>query len=29
MDLAEAMTPQECMEELRLDDIRDKPWRIM
>ena len=28
MDVAGAMTPEECMEELQLDRIRDKPWHI-
>lgn len=28
MDLPGAMTPQECMEELALDNIKAKPWRI-
>lgn len=28
MDIAGAMTPEECMEELQLDRIRDKPWHI-
>jgi hypothetical protein len=28
MDIAGAMTPDECMEKLGLDNIRDKPWHI-
>jgi hypothetical protein len=28
MDLPGAMTPDECMEELELDSIRDKAWHI-
>jgi hypothetical protein len=28
MDLPGAMTPDECMDELGLDKIRDKPWQI-
>lgn len=28
MDLAGSMTPEECMDELCLDKIRDKPWHI-
>lgn len=28
MDIPGAMTPEECMEELELEHIRDKPWHI-
>jgi len=28
MDIAGAMSPEECMDELSLDRIRDKPWHI-
>jgi ADP-ribosylation factor-like protein 6 len=28
MDIAGASSPEECMEELQLDRIRDKPWHI-
>ena len=28
MDIPGALTPEECMEELQLDKIRDKPWHI-
>eukprot|EP00607_Mallomonas_marina_P007903 CAMPEP_0182423986 /NCGR_PEP_ID=MMETSP1167-20130531/10106_1 /TAXON_ID=2988 /ORGANISM="Mallomonas Sp, Strain CCMP3275" /LENGTH=176 /DNA_ID=CAMNT_0024603425 /DNA_START=147 /DNA_END=674 /DNA_ORIENTATION=- len=28
MDVSGAMTPEECMDELQLDRIRDKPWHI-
>ena len=28
MDVAGALTPDECMDELELDKIRDKPWHI-
>ena len=28
MDVSGALTPEECMEELGLDKIRDKPWHI-
>ena len=28
MDIAGALSPEECMEELELDRIRDKPWHI-
>lgn len=28
MDVAGSMTPEECMDELQLDKIRDKPWHI-
>ena len=28
MDVAGAMSPEECMVELELDKIRDKPWHI-
>eukprot|EP01041_Mallomonas_annulata_P009111 gene9111-18878_t len=28
MDISGAMTPEECMEDLQLDRIRDKPWHI-
>lgn len=28
MDLAGAMTADECMDELRLENIRDKAWHI-
>lgn len=29
MDIPGAMTDEECMEELELTDIRDKPWHIV
>lgn len=28
MDIPGAMTPEECMEELELHEIRGKPWHI-
>ena len=28
MDIPGAMTPEECMEDLSLPKIRDKPWHI-
>ena len=28
MDIAGALSPEECMEALELDRIRDKPWHI-
>lgn len=28
MDIAGSMTPDECMDELGLDKIRDKAWHI-
>lgn len=28
MDIAGALSPDECMEELHLDAIRGKPWHI-
>lgn len=28
MDIAGAMSPDECLDELALDRIRDKPWHI-
>ena len=28
MDIAGACTPEECMDDLELDKIREKPWHI-
>jgi hypothetical protein len=28
MDVPGALTPEECMDEMDLDKIRDKPWHI-
>jgi ADP-ribosylation factor-like protein 6 len=28
MDIPGAMTPEECMEEMELERIKDKPWHI-
>jgi hypothetical protein len=28
MDIAGALSPEECMDELDLDKIRDKAWHI-
>ena len=28
MDIPDAMSPVECAQALKLDDIKDKPWQV-